>query len=52
MEVVATGLETGRKPITVCRLSMMPKSVKRFSDDIMLYLFDLRAGFRFQVNST
>ncbi|ESX90169.1 hypothetical protein X744_03460 [Mesorhizobium sp. LNJC372A00] len=22
---------------------MMPKSVKRFSDDIMLYLFDLEA---------
>ncbi|WP_210164281.1 hypothetical protein [Mesorhizobium sp. LSJC268A00] len=38
---MATGLETGRKPITVCRQSMMPKSVKRFSDDIMLYLFDL-----------
>jgi len=27
---------------------MMPKSVKRFSDDIMLYLFELEAdsGFR------
>jgi len=23
---------------------MMPKSVKRFSDDIMLYLFDLEPG--------
>jgi len=26
--------------------------VKRFSDDIMLYLFDFRDGFRFQVDST
>ncbi|ESZ54981.1 hypothetical protein X729_27390 [Mesorhizobium sp. L103C131B0] len=30
----------------------MPKSVKRFSDDIMLHLFDFRDGFRFQVDST
>jgi len=27
---------------------MMPKSVKRFSDDIMLYLFDLEAGSDFR----
>ncbi|ESY24281.1 hypothetical protein X744_00245 [Mesorhizobium sp. LNJC372A00] len=47
-EVVATGLETGRKPITVCRQSMMPKSVKRFSDDIMLYLFDLEPDSDFR----
>jgi hypothetical protein len=26
---------------------MMPKSVKRFSDDIMLYLFDLEADSDF-----
>jgi len=31
---------------------MMLKSVKRFSGDIMLYLFDFRAGFRFQVEQT
>jgi len=30
----------------------MPKSVKRFSDDIMLYLFEFRGGFGFQVDST
>jgi len=27
---------------------MMPKSVKRFSDDIMLYLFDLEADSDFR----
>ncbi|ESZ60906.1 hypothetical protein X729_15075 [Mesorhizobium sp. L103C131B0] len=29
---------------------MMPKSVKRFSDDIMLYLFDLEAPSDFRSN--
>ncbi|ESX07171.1 hypothetical protein X769_05205 [Mesorhizobium sp. LSJC268A00] len=29
---------------------MMPKSVKRFSDDIMLYLFDLEAHSDFRSN--
>jgi hypothetical protein len=28
---------------------MMPKNVKRFSNHIMLYLFDLEGGFGFQV---
>ena len=31
---------------------MMPKSVKRFSDDIMLYLFDLEADSDFRSIST
>jgi len=31
---------------------MMPKSAKRFSVDIMLYLFDLEPDFRFQVEQT
>jgi hypothetical protein len=29
---------------------MMPKSVKRFSDDIMLYLFDLETDSDFRSN--
>jgi len=29
---------------------MMPKSVKRFSDDIMLYLFDLETDSDFRLN--
>jgi hypothetical protein len=36
--------------LTRGRPSMMPKSVKRFSGDIMLYLFDLEPDSDFRSN--